>query len=484
MAALMCDLCGGKLVMGTGGTAVCDSCGMEHSPDRMKEKVQEIKGVVRVDNTHMVDNYLSMATNAYNAKNYAESEGYCNRIIEIDPSNYKAWLFKGMAAGWQSKLQSIRFSECASALAKAIQNAPEEDSEKVIEISKECLRDLALALISLRSDRFTKWPDAEETAGFSNDITSILDAVLLFVTQASAVLKLSAITAPIAEKINIAVVAAWNNKIKPEFNKEEFPNKYDWEEYIQRIGFCTKLLEQAINLCDEDDEEDIQCYKNLIVFHKAAIESRSWKSEFFNFTSYDQWIRENTATKMRNQGMVPDIYHNRVWVVDYVLTDEAKEYRRNKIAEYTQKIREIEASVTKRKNEERAEKERKEREAAEKRRNEYWKAHAEEKLQLERERDTLDGQIQNLRNEIAAIPGNAEIQSLLNKRSRIESEKKGLGLFKGKLKKELQVQIDHANQEIQAIQSRMNEEKSGIEKRISPLEARKREIDHELNKNR
>ena len=41
MAALVCDICGGKLVMGSGGIAVCDSCGMEHSPDRMKEKVQE-----------------------------------------------------------------------------------------------------------------------------------------------------------------------------------------------------------------------------------------------------------------------------------------------------------------------------------------------------------------------------------------------------------------------------------------------------------
>ena len=28
--ALACDVCGSKLVMGTGGMAVCESCGMEH----------------------------------------------------------------------------------------------------------------------------------------------------------------------------------------------------------------------------------------------------------------------------------------------------------------------------------------------------------------------------------------------------------------------------------------------------------------------
>lgn len=60
MAALVCDICGGKLVMGSGGIAVCDSCGMEHSPDRMKEKVQEIKGTVQVDNSHMIDSWMKM----------------------------------------------------------------------------------------------------------------------------------------------------------------------------------------------------------------------------------------------------------------------------------------------------------------------------------------------------------------------------------------------------------------------------------------
>lgn len=73
MAALICDICGGKLVMGSGGIAVCDSCGMEHSPDRMKEKIQEVKGVVRVDNTHMVDNWMKMGTSAAQAGNNKEA---------------------------------------------------------------------------------------------------------------------------------------------------------------------------------------------------------------------------------------------------------------------------------------------------------------------------------------------------------------------------------------------------------------------------
>ncbi len=52
MEKLCCDICGGTLVMQSGGkTAVCDSCGMQYSTERMREKVQEIKGVVSIEGT-------------------------------------------------------------------------------------------------------------------------------------------------------------------------------------------------------------------------------------------------------------------------------------------------------------------------------------------------------------------------------------------------------------------------------------------------
>ena len=140
MAALVCDLCGGKLIMGPGGIATCDSCGMEYSAIRMKEKVQEIRGTVRVDNTHMIDNYLEMAQTAQDAGNNAEAESYCNKIIEIDPTNYAAWMLKGEAAAWQSTLQNSRVDEGVNAFIKGINNAPEEEKEELIEVAKEQIK--------------------------------------------------------------------------------------------------------------------------------------------------------------------------------------------------------------------------------------------------------------------------------------------------------------------------------------------------------
>lgn len=52
MDKLRCDICGGILTMQSNGkTAVCDSCGMQYSVERLREKVQEIKGTVSVEGT-------------------------------------------------------------------------------------------------------------------------------------------------------------------------------------------------------------------------------------------------------------------------------------------------------------------------------------------------------------------------------------------------------------------------------------------------
>lgn len=51
MAALQCDICGGKLIGKPGGLFECDSCGMEYSTEWAKAKIQEIRGTVSVEGT-------------------------------------------------------------------------------------------------------------------------------------------------------------------------------------------------------------------------------------------------------------------------------------------------------------------------------------------------------------------------------------------------------------------------------------------------
>ena len=51
MAALQCEVCGGKLIGKPGGVFECDSCGMEYSTEWAKAKIQEIRGTVQVEGT-------------------------------------------------------------------------------------------------------------------------------------------------------------------------------------------------------------------------------------------------------------------------------------------------------------------------------------------------------------------------------------------------------------------------------------------------
>ena len=463
MAALVCDLCGGKLIMGAGGIATCESCGMEHSADRMKEKVQEIKGTVRVDNSHMIENYLEMARTAKEAGNNAEAESYCNKVIEIEPTNYKAWMLKGEAAAWQSSLQNSRVDEGVTAFVKGINNAPEEEKEELIEDAKEQIKNLSLAMISLRADRFAKWPDEEESAGFISDLTSILSTVVTFLTQTGALIPLAEIMAPIATQINQSVVKAWQNVIWPDYNgdpndSDDRAGKYEWQTFIKRVRYCTTLVEKAIDLCDEDDEDDIQRYENLIFMHKAAIDSCSWD---YNFTDW-----------------------GKSWHKEWSLTDEAKRARRTLISQYEAKVREIKASIAAKQAAEKAEKERIAREEAQKRFDAYWAEHAEEKASLETEQKDLNSKIAAFNKEIEAIPGKAEIDNVDERIKKLTEEKSALGLFKGKEKKALQEQIDQANTEKKGIQDRMDAAKKEIEAKISPLQNRVNTISNELTKAR
>lgn len=139
MAALVCDICGGKLVIGAGGIAVCDSCGMEHSPYRMKEKVQEVKGTVRVDNTHLIDNWLKMGMAAAQAGNNKEAYDYFTKVIEIDPENWRAIYEKGKAGAWQSTLGNLRTAEIYQGITMALEIICQSDidTEEVTGLKNE-----------------------------------------------------------------------------------------------------------------------------------------------------------------------------------------------------------------------------------------------------------------------------------------------------------------------------------------------------------
>lgn len=90
MAALQCDICSGQLVMDVKGEfAICQSCGLAHSSDRLKQKVQEIKGSVsiegpvKVDGVANADNLLLRAEKFFKNMDYEKATEYYEKVLDI-----------------------------------------------------------------------------------------------------------------------------------------------------------------------------------------------------------------------------------------------------------------------------------------------------------------------------------------------------------------------------------------------------------------
>lgn len=89
MVALICDICGGNLVMDANGEfAVCESCGMKHSKDRVKAKVQEIKGVVEVTKGEAEkERLLNNANTFMNLGELSNAENILIKLIDDYPDD-------------------------------------------------------------------------------------------------------------------------------------------------------------------------------------------------------------------------------------------------------------------------------------------------------------------------------------------------------------------------------------------------------------
>ena len=470
MAVLVCDLCGGKIVMGSGGTGVCSNCGMEYSTERLREKLSEGGATVaapvaapQADNSKMIENYLKMAENALSAENNEEAESYCNKIIEIDITNYRAWLIKGQAAGWQSTLRNPRLSESVSAFAKAIENAPEDEKEAVKEEAVDQITRLTNAMLSLRTDNFAKNP-CEENKNFIisdwKEMTHILkqffEATGIFIDPTPAFDR-------VPTNINNAVVDAFDNVILPEYNgdpndPDDRANKYEWQRFIEKTDYCIGLLGVAIAI-SKDDKTKITCYKNAAHYQQTAIDSCSWKREYGSYGG--SW-----------------------WEKEWSLSESAKQLRRNKIAEYNAEIARLENA---KKEEERAEEEAKrkaEEEEAKKRFEEYWAEHAEERKTLEEEAASLKKQVSELETELENVPEKAEKDEASKQLRSLWVKRESLGIFKIKEKKAIQEEIDTVSAKVKTLEGKVNAAQKAIREKIDPLNKRINEINNELTKAR
>lgn len=100
MSALICDICGGNLAMDASGEfAVCESCGMKHSKERVKVKVQEIQGTVKIDGAVETvkgdaekDRLLKNAESFIVLSQLGKAEEIYCQLTNDYPDDYRGWM--------------------------------------------------------------------------------------------------------------------------------------------------------------------------------------------------------------------------------------------------------------------------------------------------------------------------------------------------------------------------------------------------------
>lgn len=97
MTKLTCDVCGGTLVIDAGGkTATCQFCGMQHSVERVREKMIEIRGSVSIEGNVSVSGVanvealLTRAQEFFEKDDYDKAREYYERVLDNEPDNLVA----------------------------------------------------------------------------------------------------------------------------------------------------------------------------------------------------------------------------------------------------------------------------------------------------------------------------------------------------------------------------------------------------------
>ncbi len=479
MKKIVCELCEGTEFTKENGMFVCHGCGTRYTAEEARGMMREVEGDAPVvtgapvvgapmgnPNQQQIDNMLLLASTAFEADNNQEAENYCNQVIALDAMNYKAWLLKGKAAGWQSTIQNQRITEAAHSFAQAIDFAPEDEKEAVKEEAVEQLKRLGLACISLRKNRFSQYPDDEELNGFATDRKNLLSALMVLLSKGIATGIPEGYEEEIASLMNQAAVAGFT-KVRDAYNNDNRPMPNDFKKALNEADNCRQLILNAIDACDDDDDEDITRYENLVIIVQFTID----------MTAY------------------PD-YSSNSWRT-WMLTDEAKKTRRSWISDYKNKISQLKRNIEEKKKAE----ERKAEEEKQARINAYWEAHADEKAALDKEKEELNAKVASFTpqiNEVEAqikaakptgdVPSEEETKKLKDQIRELENRRSKLGMFAGKEKKQIGEEIASLNGRVDSLKAKIEEEKKSrqaeADKKIAPLQTKVDELRGELEKAR
>lgn len=422
MKRLTCEMCGSTDIIKQDGVYVCQSCGTKYSVEEarklMIEGTVEVKGTVKIDNNEQIQNYLTMAQNAFESDNYTEAEKYSNKVIELDGQNGRAWKIKGSSASRQNLGSNVSLEKAFSAWTKACEYATAEEKQQL-------QKEIAGEISSVCGVFIVRW--CEDFSNKSNDNfkKSLFDNI--------------------CNMFNL--INNWTNSQNVNFDMSEISKilsrgmyKSAGDGFVNLSNLChhsySTLSPEAKSSFLDLGYAILAVLEQAKLFSRSTDEAREIVKTQYNIANI---LINQIGMQIGNVSKIMEFVH---------LKSEMEKYTKEKdTISYDNLRNRVISKISG--NREQAEKT-----AAIKK---YWADHADQKVEIDQKLSIYEGRLKELDAKIQELEGKkaslyAEKEEKTDaEKSCIEIEKKidslnselgSLGLFKGKRKKEIYNELD------------------------------------------
>ncbi len=273
MKRLTCEVCGSTDIMKENGIFVCQACGCKYSLEEarkmMIEGTVEVTGTVRVNHADDIKNYLALAEKYNDDCNCKEALRYCDKVLELDPDNWKAWRIKSTANASRITGNFID----GSSFNHAFRNCP--DSEKKFLVDEYECSFVYESKCRLEKDVFPKKDEDSELIALGRDLEFIWEYEERFAEMSHRGLSTKG-KLELLEIVNNILGGAWA--------------KYN---IVLTCIYIMKAYEIGLLICRYDGSRDIADLKNSINQNLVELQDHIMKiiDEYFKL-QVDFWNHE------------------------------------------------------------------------------------------------------------------------------------------------------------------------------------------------
>lgn len=358
-------------------SAKCTSCGGEIQIDKDREMgfcmhcgskviIQEAISNIRIDQSHMLENYQTLLNSAYEGENFVQVEEYCNKILEINPKDHNTWFIKGQAINKQSTISNNRFSETISCWGNYMNLVKANSANNVEEVKQKIDTEGVNVLsshLSIILTKFINYPNKDTSNTLIKNMDIFEKSFNKLNTQTSEeIFNVNQIMNQVILPTYEIILELYNNKIIKNYHgRENKPSDNDFLNYISQTYACTSILDKLLRIGYSEEQQKVNIYESLIKIYEQLKNACSW-----NY-SYVKGIK--------------------IWFKKQTLTDEAKNNIDKLISNYENNKNELKGKIQENKI--------KQKEAE---RQKYWEEHPDEYEVFLRAKP-LEDQIKNLNDE-------------------------------------------------------------------------------------